>query len=134
MDLTHLDTRKGAEQGFELALTHPETGARLGATMLLLGADAEEYQRQVRAFQKKRTQQFLRQRKYTLSPEEAEEEAIELLVVATLGWKDVVVDGKPLEFNHDNARMLYTRFPWLREQVQEAVTDRANFLPRSASA
>lgn len=144
MDLATLDTKKGAEQSYALEFSHPDTGAKLGCGVMLIGADAEIYQKKLRAFQKKRAQQFIRNRKFALSPEEAEDEQIDLLVVATTGfWEKgedgqmlstLTIDGKKLEFSAANARELYVRFMWAREDAQEAVRDRANFLPKSASA
>jgi len=40
----------------------------------------------------------------------------------------VTVDGKELACNKDNAAALYERFPWIKEQVDTAVGDRANFI------
>jgi hypothetical protein len=54
---------------------------------------------------------------------EQEEEGLNLLVACTLGWENVVVDGKDLEFNVPNCKMLYTRFPEVRRQVDAAIMD-----------
>ena len=40
----------------------------------------------------------------------------------------VTVDGKELAYNKDNAAGLYERFPWIKEQVDTAVGERANFI------
>ena len=67
-------------------------------------------------------------RNRALDPEKFEAEGIEVLAACTLGWKGVVVDGAPLPCSRDNAIMLYTRFPWLREQVDQFVSDRSVYL------
>jgi hypothetical protein len=68
-----------------------------------------------------------------LTPEELEAEQTELLVALTTGWDLVVTD---LEFSQANARELYSnpRTPHIREQIDDFVSDRANFSPASSSS
>lgn len=63
-----------------------------------------------------------------MTAEEIEESALRQLSICTVSWKGVKLDGQELECNPDNAYMLYSRLPWLKEQVDEFVGDRANFL------
>lgn len=68
----------------------------------------------------------------TLTSSELEAERAEILVAATKGWFLVGLDGTalPVAFSEAVARQLYTdaRFAWVREQVNEALDDRATFL------
>jgi hypothetical protein len=68
----------------------------------------------------------------TITADEIEAERAETLIAATKGWYLVALDGSPLnaEFNVATARVVYTdpRFAWVREQVNEALDDRATFL------
>lgn len=54
----------------------------------------------------------------------------DLLARCIAGWKGVVYKGKVLEYTHQNAVMLLTEVPFIREQVDAFVGDRQNFLPR----
>ena len=54
--------------------------------------------------------------------------AMEMLVACTLGWQGITWNGKALAFTPENARMLYNRHEWLRENVASVVLDRAHFL------
>jgi hypothetical protein len=128
IDLSQLDSAKGAEKGFTLTLRHPKTDAELPWQVMLLGADSEAYKDRAREFARARAARFTKLRKMQISPEELEAEAIELLVVATTGWQGMTRDGQPFEYSNDNARELYRKYPWIREQVDAAVGDRANFL------
>ena len=66
---------------------------------------------------------------------EIENDTIELLAAVTAGWRgDFVLDGTPLPYTEHNAQQLYRRFAWIREQVDQAVGNRANFLPRSPAS
>lgn len=134
LDLAAFDTRKGAEAGMDLALTHPQTGATLPATLQLLGADSDAWHEKQAELLQARVNRLAKNKKNLASVEELEHDSIELLVAVTTGWRDLVLDGAPLAWNPENARRLYTRFPWIREQAFEAVNDRGNFLPRSATS
>jgi hypothetical protein len=63
-----------------------------------------------------------------ITPEELEAEGIDLLAVLTVDWSLVTFDGQPLPvpFNTENAREFY-QSAWVREQVDDFVTDRGNF-------
>lgn len=66
-----------------------------------------------------------------ISPEELEAEAVDLLAALTVDWRLVSLDGAPIDvpFSGDNARELYAApaLAWIREQVDEFASDRANF-------
>jgi hypothetical protein len=66
-----------------------------------------------------------------MTADELEAERAETLVAATKGWYLVTLDGDKLDvpFSQAVARNVYTdaRFSWIREQVNEAVEDRATF-------
>lgn len=130
LDLSELDTAKAANAGFDVDLYHPATNADLGIKIRVLGKDSDEFRRVSNSQNKRRMDRMQRGgfRNPTPSPEELEQNGIELLAACTLGWAGVVLDKKPLPFTKDNAKMLYNRFPWIKEQVDAAIGDRANFI------
>lgn len=134
MDLAALDTRKGAEQGFELQLTHPQSGVPLAGRITLLGQDSQAWEDKLRELLKARVARLQRNRKNVASVEELEADAVEQLVAVTQGWSGLSFAGEAYAYTAENARKLYTGYPWIREQAYEAVNDRGNFLPRSASS
>jgi hypothetical protein len=70
-----------------------------------------------------------------LTPEELEAEATDLLVALTSDWLLVSLDGTILDlpFTAENARKVYDKVIWIREQVDEFAADRGNFTPSSSS-
>lgn len=129
MDLAQLDSIKGADAGFELRLKNPKTGEPLPMTITLLGADSRVYQDAQRKQNRRRLLEAQQSRRMTLTPDAIEADALELLVAVTQAWSQCTFAGQAKECNPANARWLYTQFPWIREQVDQAVGDRANFLP-----
>lgn len=134
LDLSSFNVRDSADSGREMHLSGPN-GERLQTkegdpiTITLLGADSKPFQR----LQHKQTTNRLNKRvsrggRIKITGEELEEDAMDILVACTKSWKNIVYEGQELECNAINIRMLYERLPWIREQVDEFINDRSNFL------
>jgi hypothetical protein len=130
-DLGALDTRKYAEQGRELQLRHPGTGAALAATLRVRGYDSDAYRLVLEAQQQRRLERLPT---HKVTVEDMKADALELHATLIAGWAHIDVDGQPFEYSETNAVALLKRFPWIREQVEVAAADRGKFLPASASS
>jgi hypothetical protein len=139
LDLSTLDTVKASEDGVPLEVRHPITGAVLangsgGPVMLILaGADSDKAKRADRATVNRRLKMTGR-RSMTMTAEELDADALEILAACTLGWSGFELDGQELECNPQNAKRLYAQFPWLREQAEAFRQDRSNFLRVSSAS
>jgi len=133
-DFASLDTQAACDKPFELEFKHPVTGAGLGAGVLIVGKDSAIFKEHVRKAaneQLRRNMNNQRRGKEAEIPtvEAMEERTIDLLVACTVGFfGEIVVDKDALPFNPENVRKFYTRFPWAREQVDEAMGDLENFI------
>lgn len=139
MDLSKLDTVKAADEGADLELLFddkPILDEKTGQpwTIRLLGADSKEFMKISHKLQEKRLQRRFKGGKQKFSLEELDADSMELLVACTKGWKHLQLDGAPVVFNDANVKMVYTRFPWIREQVDTFVNDRSNFLGESSKS
>jgi len=137
LDLSDLDVKTGSDAGFRLILLHPGTRQPLALWIDVLGADSDAYQEKKREITRNWEERLKRDQRATLTDDEAEEQARELLVVATRGWCDQMsIKGEALPFSPNNARQLYAdkRFPWIPEQVYRGVHSRANFLPGNGTS
>lgn len=134
MDLKGLDTTKLADEGVSLTLKHPATGADLKdgdqpVQITVVGQDSKRYRdAQAKTSEKRLSSVLARGRRAKLSAAEVETDSLDLLVTCTIGFKNISLDKKPLECTPDNVRKLYTQFAWIREQVDEFINDRSNFL------
>ncbi len=132
MDLAQLDTSVAAETGAVMHLNGPD-GAPLFTddgkplTITLLGSDGKT----LTTLTNRQANAFLRNRSQVITAEMAMTNEIERLATATTAWSNIVLEGKALECNLDNARALYRRLPWVRDQVRAFIDDRANFLTAS---
>lgn len=123
IDLGALDTAALCDKGAELELLHPVTGEPLGARITLAGVDSRLWRRAVAAVADRRGKRGQRP-----TAESARADGIEILARCTLGWSGMTLDGKELPCTEENARLVYGRFPWLREQVDAFCSDRASYL------
>lgn len=131
IDLSKIDTVKGSNEGFDVQIYHPGTNEDLGITIHVLGKDSDEFIKVSRAQSKKRLAKMSKGGFRNTSPvpvEEIDQDSLVLLAACTKSWKGVIVEGKAIECTPDNVVMIYERFPWIREQVDTAIGDRANFI------
>ena len=131
VDLAAIDTVKGSNDGFDVRIYHPGTSEDLDITINVLGKDSDAFQKVSRGQNKRRMAKMSKGgfRNVSTPPvEEIESDGIELLASCTTGWSGVVIDKKEIEFSKENAVMIYDRFPWIKEQVDLAIGDRANFI------
>jgi hypothetical protein len=141
LDLDSLDLRKNADAGFALQLQHPTTGEPLPIWLQLLGRDSSAYQAKARAQQQAAFEKARRQgRNATVKLEDIQAQTLELLVVATVGWRtdgEVTLGGAPLPpFSAAAAREIYAHegLSWIRDQADAAIADRANFTKASSAS
>ena len=130
IDLANIDTVKGANEGFDVQIYHPATNEDLGITINVIGKDSDEFQKITREQTKRRMQKATKGgfRNVTIPVEELEEDSLKLLAACTKSWKGVVENGKAIDCTKENAMAIYEKYPWIREQVDTAIGDRANFI------
>jgi len=130
-DLAEINLTQGANDGFEVELYHPATNIDLGIKITVLGKDSDTFKKISTAQARKRMNKIAKGGTFkasAISPEEVEEDNIELLAACTKGWVGMKEGGKEITFSKEAAIDLYTRHAWMREQVDAAIGDRANFL------
>jgi hypothetical protein len=134
MDLRSLSTIAPSNEGANMVLRHPVDGTPLlrddkePMYIRLAGMDSEHWRRANQANFDKRAKS--RQR---VTAAIVEEDTINLFVACTLGW-NIQMDGKDVDFTEGHVRGFYTEFTWAREQADNFVADRANFLRTSSKS
>jgi len=132
INLDALDTERGGEQGFDLELVGPD-GAPLPGSLKIRGYDSTTYQQKLDEQQRRRLRHLATQKIPTV--EEMDAETLEAASVLIIGWTcPFELNGQPFEYSPDNAQTLLRRFRWLRQQVDRAAGNRANFLPGSSAS
>jgi hypothetical protein len=115
----------------ELRVRDPETGAPTPMTITLAGPEHPDRKRRTFARQRRMRAALAKTGKIPVTdPEEDDAQEVEELVSYTLGWA-----GTSAEYSPEAARKLYSdpKRRWLRDQVREALEERALFTRRSAA-
>ena len=129
IDLGQFET---GSEGEWLEVLHPTTGEIIrddegtALRVKLLGKDSNEYRKAQRAATQRRLQS--RSKKSMIDAETLEREAVEVLIVCTQDWEGLAEGGEDLPCTPENVRRVYSKYLWLREQVDEFVEDRGNFM------
>lgn len=137
MDLSSLDVAKASNEGFDVRLFHPVTNVELDSVIRVLGRDSDKFKAVQAEQNRKRIARMSRGgmiRPGVLSLQELDSDTIDLLAACTVSWTNVSENGKAIEFSAENAKTLYRKYSWIREQVEAGVNDRANFMPLSQNS
>ena len=124
-DFTKLDFATKAEEGAVMQVKNPLTGEALGATITLIGTDSKAF----RDLAKQRATAALKRTKEEQEDYDSDASLIEMLAKCTLAWSGIEEGAKAVEFSQENAVKMYSKYQWLKEQVDRFIGDRANFLP-----
>lgn len=112
-------------------LVHPVDGTTLKGddgvplSITVYGADSDQFRSIVRQYGNKRLNEKKNKKQRM---EELEEMSAKILAKVTVSWHNIVENGEQLTCNEENAFKVYGEYPWIREQVDEFVNDRSNFL------
>lgn len=128
MDLISLKSSK-ADSGSVLELKHPSTLEVLeGVTITLLGSDSKKAQSLKLAKQQSALDRINKGRNaLKLEAKKLSDDSISEAAALTVAWKGIELAGEALECNEENAKRIYTELPWVLEQVNEFIAERANF-------
>ena len=131
MELNNVNLAAQAAVGYNLELVHPATGDKLGGVITIRGDESRE----VQSYNRKRFMELQKRERMNkgkssdYSLDEIETIGVESATVRVMSWKNITKDGIDLEFNKENAEMLFRDYPWIRKQVMEAAEDLSLFLP-----
>ena len=136
-NLNSLDVVELANSGEILKVTHPATGEVLTDEgekvgdpknikdwfVRLLGSDSDKYRNAI----KKRFEQSQKNKNKNIGLGEAQRKGAELLAKCTTDCYIIEGDAA-VKFSTDEMVRLYLKYPFLREQAEEFMADRGNFI------
>jgi len=128
MELSDFNSVEGSNEGAVLYLKHPISGVETDAWIKVAGPDSKL------AKQRRSQIQRLFRGKRNISDvdiDTLEKEALETRVALTLDWGNIEL-GEPVKCTEENARKVYSEYPWIAEQVDSFQGDRANFFTSSS--
>lgn len=138
-------TREAATKGAWLHLVHPVSGELLyrgelpngepdkatPVRWLIAGRDSEQYQRKLNEQQTRRIEDSAKTKVKSLTGERFTAEALDLMAVCVLEVEHSHFAGQPLTNDATAIRAVLKKEPWVAEQVDAFLMDRACFLAAS---
>lgn len=127
-DLSTFDANlQKQEEGLPVEIKHPATDEPLGITIWVACYESERVMALARAIGNKVKQERAKKPNKVGKLEQDEERMRSLAVAATVKWEGVEYEGQKLEFTQDNALMIYEKFHFIQDAIEEFGGDRANF-------
>lgn len=121
MDFKSLDLELATDNGVTCKVVHPVTMKPLkGVEIRLYGIESRPFKAA-----SKKARAAMGGKEIDANSEEFQEQMTEILIECLIDWTGIEWEGKPLEFNKKNARMLLTNegFSWLNKQLLAAAGD-----------
>lgn len=133
-DLPGMDTKTLSEEGVAMPVKNLTTGEPMvgkdgkPVTITLLGPDSIVWRKQTRQAVRKRLKAVSAGTDAdTFDADEAE--AVDMLARATVAWTGIcTTKGEPIPCTYETATALYAAFPVIRDQADNFVSLRLNFI------
>lgn len=119
MDIKGLYTAEIHEQGAELQVKD-QSGKPMDCYIKVVGTDSTRWR------------SIVRDKMRSLVADDDITDSATLLAKATIGWRGFEENGKPYDFTEDRAAELYRNAPYISDQVDRFIANRANFMNDSA--
>jgi len=114
-------------------IKHPSTGEVLknddgtAMTITILAPHSKEYKKLQHEQISKRLKKAQKNKSDDIDYSDIEKATLEVLAKATTAW-DITYDGEKPELTVDKAGSLYEEVFWIRNQIEEVVTDSMAFM------
>ena len=110
-----------------VTINHPGTGEPTSIKITVASMDSEKYKQISMKVQNEQLKYAMKNRGKTTA-ERIASNSLEILVGATVSWEGLAEGDKPLPCTPENVRKVYTDLPFIKEQVDEFLGDRRNFI------
>lgn len=131
-DFAEYDTISNGDSGRWMPVIAPGN-YKTDASVCLYGSDSRVYNQAMLAAARSKLEKMRAAGQVSLDPSDAEAEQDDILVACVKDWKGVQLAGAFLSCTPANVRMMFARFPWLREQCSKFLHQRTNYLGNSST-
>ena len=124
-DLANLASASEKEATVEIL--HPKTNESLGIKITVASPDSDKHRKLLQRAKNTNMQIMQRKGNKGITAEAVDESAMNVVVGSVLRWEGVTWGGTELECTEENVRQVFESLPWIKEQVDDFLNDRANF-------
>lgn len=127
-DLSAFDGLKDAQEaGIDVEIKDPK-GTPVGITIKVAGPDSERQRKAIKALTDQRINS---EDLSSATADDFENNTIRILAASVISWSPIVLDDADLPYTEENAIRLFSRFPFIREQIEKKAGKRAGFMTPS---
>jgi len=108
-------------------MTYMRDGRKRDVTMLVAGTYSDVYKNAMDA----QRERIIAERRTEIDPAESRRNQLEVIASCVLGWEGIMSRGVPIPLSVENVITVLEAAPWIREQVEAAMTDHAGFFKAS---
>lgn len=119
------DLAQAQDEGVDVQILHPKTGEELHISIKVAGPDSDRQKKARNAINNERLRMSRNKR---LTAAELEADALKITAASIISWSGVIENGKPVDLSTESAVAILTKYPFIREQLDSAVGDRAGFI------
>lgn len=131
-DLSAFDDLAAVQnEGIDVDIKGPDGKTPLGFSIKVAGPDSDRQKAAIRELQDKR---LAEEDAAPFKAEDGERNTLIIFAKSTISWTPVKIDGAELSHSEDNAVKLFTRYPFILEQVVKKAGGRTAFLKRLSEA
>ncbi len=128
MDLSKLDLTKSSNEGAWVVLKHPASNEDLPMKIKIIGKDSDKFIKLSEDFRRSTLEDMKANKTVEQRIQTSKDYGDSLLIACTIEWQGIELDGKKLDCNAENVKLVYQRFGWIKEQIDTAIADRSNFI------
>lgn len=127
-DLAAFDGLKDAQEaGIDVEIKDPK-GKPIGISVKVAGPDSERQRKAIKALTDQRINS---EDLTTATADDFENNTVKILAASVISWTPIVLDGADLPYSEENAIRLFSRFPFIREQIEKKAGKRSGFMTPS---
>lgn len=115
----------GLNDTFDVEIKMPD-GSETDIVITVCGPDSEQYKKS--SYSLRQTRMEDQRKGVKMTPERLDIQSGTFLAGCIYSWKGLESGGEPLECNVKTATDLITKHSWIKEQIDEAISNRVNFM------
>lgn len=134
VDLSSIDIKEKSDKGSKMDIRHPVTDELIydekgeKQYVVLAGYYSDTFQKAQRSSTDRRLAKRMKGNRVKITSAEIDRDNIEILSKCVIDW-NIVIGGEhvPNDFDHVYGVLSDNRFAWLRDQIDEYISDESNF-------
>ncbi len=132
VDIDGFSTTQKSNDGIVWPMKDPNTGLEVGFSLIIMGQDSIKHKKRLRHLRDQNQFELRKNSKYIKSQDVVENDQVETVASMIKGWSPFRYQGRVWVYSPETAEEFIKQFDEFRDQVEEVIYDRKNFLANNA--